>query len=97
MMSRPTIACVSLVVLLSVASLARSQQNPYRLKEPDQKKLCLACHTDFEQKLKNRFVHTPVRTGVWTNRRVLGMPQSPCLVAWQAAVRRPAGDLRPLP
>jgi DmsE family decaheme c-type cytochrome len=63
MMSRWSIACVSLVVLLSVASVARSQQNPYRLKEPDQKKLCLACHTDFEQKLKNRFVHTPVRSG----------------------------------
>jgi DmsE family decaheme c-type cytochrome len=63
MMSRPTVACISLVALLSVATLARSQQNPYRLKEPDQKKLCLTCHTDFEQKLKSRFVHTPVRSG----------------------------------
>lgn len=63
MVSRLTIACVSGVVLLSVASLARSQQNPYRLKEPDQKKLCVACHSDFEQKLRNRFVHTPVRSG----------------------------------
>ena len=63
MMSRWSIACVSLVVLLSVASVARSQQNPYRLKEPDQKKLCLTCHTDFDQKLKSRFVHTPVKAG----------------------------------
>lgn len=63
MMSRWSIACVSLVVLLSLASVARSQQNPYRLKEPDQKKLCLACHTEFEQKLKQGFVHTPVRSG----------------------------------
>jgi DmsE family decaheme c-type cytochrome len=63
MVSRPTIALVSMAVLLSVASLARSQQNPYRLKEPDQKKLCITCHTDFEQKLKSQFVHTPVRAG----------------------------------
>lgn len=63
MVSRPTIALLSVVVLLSVASLARSQQNPYRLKEPDQKKLCLTCHTDFQQKLRKPFVHTAVRTG----------------------------------
>jgi predicted CXXCH cytochrome family protein len=63
MVSRPTIALVSVTVLLSVASLARSQQNPYRLKEPDEKKLCITCHTDFEEKLKNPFVHTPVRFG----------------------------------
>jgi predicted CXXCH cytochrome family protein len=48
---------------LSAATVVHSQQNPYRLKDPDQKKLCLACHTDFEQKLKSRFVHTPVKTG----------------------------------
>lgn len=63
MMSRPAIACASLLVLLSAATVARSQQNPYRLKEPDQRKLCLGCHTDFESKLKSRFVHTPVRSG----------------------------------
>jgi DmsE family decaheme c-type cytochrome len=60
--SRLTIACVSMVVLLWPVP-ARSQQNPYRLKETDEKKLCLACHTDFEQILKKRSVHTPVRTG----------------------------------
>ena len=63
MMSRLTIAWISVIVLLSAASLARSQQNPYRLKEPDEKKLCLTCHTDFEEKLKSRFVHTPLRSG----------------------------------
>lgn len=63
MMPRLTIAIVSVAVVLSVASLARSQQNPYRLKEPDQKKLCLDCHTEFGAKLKSRSVHTPVRTG----------------------------------
>jgi DmsE family decaheme c-type cytochrome len=64
MRSRLTIACVSVVVLLGVyASTARSQQNPYRLKETDQKKLCLACHTDFAQLLEKRFVHTAVKSG----------------------------------
>lgn len=63
MVSRLTIACVSAVALLSAASLARSQQNPYRLKEPDQRKLCITCHTEFEQKLKSRFIHTPIRSG----------------------------------
>jgi DmsE family decaheme c-type cytochrome len=61
--SRLMIACVSVVVLLGLHSAARSQQNPYRLKDLDQKKLCLACHTDFEQKLKKRFVHTAVKSG----------------------------------
>lgn len=63
MVSRPTIALTALLALLSAASIARSQQNPYRLKEPDEKKLCITCHTDFDQKLKSRFVHTPVRAG----------------------------------
>jgi predicted CXXCH cytochrome family protein len=61
--SRLTIACVSMAVLLGVPLPAPGQQNPYRLKEPDQKKICLACHSDFEQKLKKAFVHTPVKTG----------------------------------
>ncbi len=61
--SRLTIACVSVVVLLGFSPAARSQDNPYRLKDADQKKLCLACHDDFAQKLQKRFVHTPVRTG----------------------------------
>ena len=67
MRSRLTIAGVSVAVLLGVtASTARSQQNPYRLKETDQTKLCLACHTDFEATLKKKFVHTAVRTGECT-------------------------------
>jgi predicted CXXCH cytochrome family protein len=63
MTSRVAVGCVALLVFLSAAAIARSQQNPYRLKEPDQKKLCLQCHTDFEQKLRSRYVHTPVRSG----------------------------------
>ncbi len=67
MRSRLTIAGVSVVVLLGVyVSTARSQQNPYRLKETDQKKLCLVCHTDFEATLKKKFVHTAVQSGECT-------------------------------
>lgn len=61
--SRLTIALVSVAALLGLHTAALGQQNPYRLKEPDQKKACLACHADFGQKLKKPFVHTPVRTG----------------------------------
>ncbi len=64
MLSRLTIACVSVVVLLGVrASAAGEQQNPYRLRETDQKKLCLTCHTDFAQILKKKYVHTAVASG----------------------------------
>ncbi len=63
MRTRLIIAGLSVVVLLLWNAPARSQQNPYRLKEADQKKMCLACHTDFDQKLKKRFVHTAVRNG----------------------------------
>lgn len=61
--SRLTIACLSVVVLLGAQAPARSQQNPYRLKEPDQTKICLGCHTDFQQKLKKPFVHSAVKSG----------------------------------
>jgi DmsE family decaheme c-type cytochrome len=61
--SRLTIACVSVLLLLAIAPVVRTQQNPYRLKEPDQKKLCLECHGEFAKTLASRFVHTPVKVG----------------------------------
>lgn len=61
---RLTIACVSVVVLLLGAQPpARDQQNPYRLKEPNQTATCLACHTDFEEKLNKPVVHAAVQAG----------------------------------
>ncbi len=60
---RFSIACVSVAVLFGAPPPARAQQNPYRLKEPNQTKACLVCHTDFEQKLKKLFVHTAVKAG----------------------------------
>lgn len=60
---RLTIACVLAGVVLAVQLPARGQQNPYRLKDPDQKKVCLACHTEFAQKLKKPVVHAAVESG----------------------------------
>jgi DmsE family decaheme c-type cytochrome len=61
--SRLTMLGVSVVMLLGLSPAVLGQQNPYRLKELDQKKACLSCHADFDQKLKKPFVHTPVKTG----------------------------------
>lgn len=63
MSSRLKVVCLSLILLAGASSTLRAQQNPYRLKDPDQKKLCIACHSDFEQTLKKRFLHSPVRSG----------------------------------
>ena len=62
---RPPVAIACLCAFLGLGSVmpAAGQQNPYRLKDADEKKLCLACHTDFEQTLKKASVHTPVKAG----------------------------------
>ena len=46
-----------------VFSVAYGQQNKFKLKPGAQGKLCLECHDAFKEKLKNPFVHTPVKTG----------------------------------
>jgi predicted CXXCH cytochrome family protein len=63
MIRRLTIAWLSAAALLALAAPAAARQNPYRLKDPNQRTLCLACHTDFAEKLKRPFVHTAVKTG----------------------------------
>jgi predicted CXXCH cytochrome family protein len=57
------LACLAAAALLGVRAAAGTPQNPYRLKDTNEARLCLACHGDFEQKLKMAFVHTAVRTG----------------------------------
>lgn len=57
-------AIVALSVTVAVVTLAESQgQNKYRLKPGAAGKVCLDCHPDFADKLKSRFVHTPVKSG----------------------------------
>lgn len=51
-----------LVISLAVVSLSYGQ-NKYRLKPGASGKLCLSCHDQFQEKLKNPFVHTPVKSG----------------------------------
>jgi len=63
MASRLNVAIVTLALLAGGYAVARTQQNPYRLKQPDQRKLCLECHADFEETLKKRFVHSAVQAG----------------------------------
>jgi predicted CXXCH cytochrome family protein len=53
----------SVVITLLVFSLAYAQQNKFKLKPEAKGKLCLDCHDNFKETLKNPFVHTPVKAG----------------------------------
>jgi len=50
------------IITLFVFSLAYGQ-NKFKLKPDAKGKLCLSCHDNFMEKLKNPFVHTPVKMG----------------------------------
>lgn len=50
------------IASLLVVSVAFSQ-NKFKLKPDAKGKLCLSCHEKFKEKLKNQFVHTPVKSG----------------------------------
>jgi predicted CXXCH cytochrome family protein len=50
------------IASLSVVALAYSQ-NKFKLKPGAQGKLCLECHDAFKEKLKDPFIHTPVKSG----------------------------------
>jgi len=51
------------LALLLLAAPAPAEENRFRLKPGAAGKVCLDCHTDFVQKLKSRFVHTPAASG----------------------------------
>lgn len=55
-------ALVAFAVLVA-APQAPAQQNKFKLKPGAQGKLCLGCHTNFQEKLKQPFLHTPVKAG----------------------------------
>jgi DmsE family decaheme c-type cytochrome len=46
---------------------AETRQNKFRLKPGGQGKICVTCHVNFEDKLKQPFVHTPVKAGLCSN------------------------------
>ena len=54
-----------ILVMLPVLSFSvvYSQDNKFKLKPDARGKLCLECHDKFKDKLNNKFVHTPVKTG----------------------------------
>lgn len=55
---------LSALLLLSLLSLpAAGAENKFRLRPGAEGKICLTCHTTFQDKLKNPFVHTPVKAG----------------------------------
>ena len=52
------------LALLALLGAAQAQgQNKFRLKLGAEGRVCFDCHPDFQDKLKNTFVHTPVKTG----------------------------------
>ncbi len=54
------------VVVISLLGFALADAQPsdkYRLKPGATGKLCLQCHDKFQEKLKSKFVHTPVKNG----------------------------------
>jgi predicted CXXCH cytochrome family protein len=54
------------IILFLFVSLSYSQDK-FRLKPDARGKLCLNCHDNFREKLKNQFVHTPVKSGDCTD------------------------------
>src|SRR4030067_2058900 len=53
------------IALISTVAIAYSQ-NKFKLKPDAKGKLCLECHDAFKEKLKNPFIHTPVKSGECT-------------------------------
>ncbi len=53
---------LGLVIFSLLILSAAYAQNKFKLKPGAEGKLCLNCHPDFEEKLKSKFVHTPVKT-----------------------------------
>ena len=59
-----TLALTFVLALLPLLALPVAHaQNKFRLKPGAAGKVCLDCHSDFAEKLKSKFVHTPVKTG----------------------------------
>lgn len=51
------------VVISFFACSSAYAQNKFKLKQGATGKLCLNCHSDFQEKLKEASVHTPVKLG----------------------------------
>jgi DmsE family decaheme c-type cytochrome len=60
---RLKILLVLAAIPLLIFTTAHAQDSKFRLKPDAKGKLCLGCHPNFEEKLKSKFVHTPVQGG----------------------------------
>ncbi len=60
---RYTILFLSIIICGLMISAPASPENKFRLKTGAKGEICLKCHEGFKEKLKDRFVHTPVKTG----------------------------------
>ena len=62
---RPRLRWVTLGLVLAslLAALAAHGQNKFRLKPGADGQVCLNCHSGMAEKLKSKFVHTPVKKG----------------------------------
>jgi len=58
-----SVVAAALLGLSVLAASAAQDKNPFKLKPGAKGKLCLQCHPNFEEKLKSRFLHTPVKEG----------------------------------
>ena len=56
-------AILFFVLILGLSFSSAYGQNKFKLKPDAKGTLCLSCHENFNEKLKNPFVHTPVKTG----------------------------------
>lgn len=55
---------LAVVLAFSVSAVSAAQpQDSFKLKPGAKGKICLTCHTNFSDKMKNPFLHTPVKTG----------------------------------
>ncbi len=54
---------LALIAVTALLVAAAPAENKFKLKPGAEGKLCLGCHVDFEDKLKQKSVHTPVKSG----------------------------------
>ncbi len=57
------VAALAVLCAVGVRPAASAEDNKFRLKPGARGKNCLTCHVNFEDKLKQPFIHTPVRSG----------------------------------
>jgi predicted CXXCH cytochrome family protein len=63
MKTRIFLILLIVISVLAVAGIRSDAEDKFKLKTGAQGRICLTCHTAFAEKLKNSFVHTPLKEG----------------------------------